>query len=253
MTAIAITRRVGAALEACTLTFLERQPIDVALAARQHEAYEAALRGRGLQLESLPALDDLADSVFIEDTAIVLDEIAIITRPGVAARRPEVAHTTQALAHHRRLAFIDAPGTLEGGDVIRLGKRLLVGVSGRTNQAGIDQLRNIVKPLGYAVDPFPVNGALHLKSACTRIDDDTVLAHPQWIDTSKLGAGRVLCVGGTEPIAANVVPAGDHIIVSATFPETRTVLEEAGYATVSVDVAELHKAEGGLTCLSLLV
>jgi dimethylargininase len=252
MPGIAITRRVGAALQACTLTFLERQPIDVPLAATQHEAYEIALRGLGLQVDSLAPIDDLPDSVFIEDTAIVLDELAIITRPGAVARRPEIAHTTQMLAHRCRLAFVDAPATIEGGDVIRLGKRLLVGVSGRTNEAGVHELRRIAKPLGYTVDPFPVRGALHLKSACTRIDDETLLAHAAWIEPTKLSVRRVLRVTGAEPLAANVVPVGDRILISAAFPETRFVLENAGYKTMSVDVSELHKAEGGLTCLSLL-
>lgn len=252
MPTTAITRQVGAALDACTLTFLERQPIDVPLAAVQHEAYEIALHGLGIRLESLPAIDHLPDSVFIEDTAIVLDEIAVITRPGVAARRPEVSHTTQALAHHRRLAFIDAPATIEGGDVLRLGKRLLVGRTARTNDAGIEQLRRIVEPLGYTVEPIPIENALHLKSVCTGIDEETVLANPEWIDITQLGVSRVLCVGGAEPQAANVLAIGDRIIVSAAFPKTQDVLEHAGYETIPIDVSELHKAEGALTCLSLV-
>jgi dimethylargininase len=248
----AITRKVGAALEFCTLTHLEREPIDVPLAAMQHEAYEIALRGLGLHVNSLPAIDFLPDSVFVEDTAIVLDEIAIITRPGVEVRRPEIPHTTAALAHYRRLVFIDAPATIEGGDVVKLGKRLLVGRSSRTNEAGVHQLRSIVEPLGYDVATFEVKGALHLKSVCTRIDDETILANPQWIDTQQLGVKQILCVNGAEPLAANVLAIGDRIIVSASFPATRVMLERAGYKTVPVDVSELHKAEGGLTCLSLV-
>jgi dimethylargininase len=252
MPTIALTRKVGAALDFCTLTHIERETIDVPLATMQHEAYEFALRGLGLQVVSLPAIDYLPDSVFIEDTAIVLDELAIITRPGITVRRAEVPFTTAALAHHRRLVFIDAPATLEGGDVLRLGRRILVGLSARTNEAGIQQLRNIVEPLGYTVVALSVNGALHLKSACTRIDDQTILANPQWIDTSLLAVPRVLCVSGAESLAANVLAIGERVIVSASYPGTRSVLEQAGCKTVPVDVSELHKAEGGLTCLSLI-
>ncbi|MGH7463381.1 MAG: dimethylarginine dimethylaminohydrolase family protein [Longimicrobiales bacterium] len=253
MAQLAITRQVGAGLENCELTHLEREPIDVGLAIMQHDAYEVALHGIGLQLESLPALDALPDSVFIEDTAIVLDEVAIITRPGVVSRRPETPHTTQVLAHYRRLVFIDAPGTIEGGDVLRVGRRLLVGITGRTNQAGVNQLRAIVEPLGYQVEALPVAGALHLKSACTRLTDDTILANPDWIDTSLLGVPRVLCVAGKEPLAANVLALDHRVIVSASFPGTRQLLDKAGFKTIPVDVSELHKAEGGLTCLSLIL
>ena len=253
MPSIAITRRVGASLQSCELTFQEREPIDVPLAAMQHEAYEVALHGLGLHVESLPPLDHLPDSVFIEDTALVLDEVAILTRPGVASRRPEIPHTTSALAHHRRLAFIDAPGTLEGGDILRLGKRLLVGLTSRTNENGVAQLRAIVEPLGYSVSLFAIGDALHLKSVCTRLDDQTMLANPKWIDVDKLGVQRVIEVKGDEPLGANVLALRDRIIVSAAFPGTRTVLEKAGYKTVPIDVSELHKAEGALTCLSLLL
>lgn len=253
MPQLAITRQVGAGLEGCVLTHIEREPIDVPLAIMQHDAFEVALHGIGLQLESLPPLDHLPDSVFIEDTAIVLDEVAIITRPGVASRRPELRHTTQALAHHRRLVFIDAPGTIEGGDVLRLGKRLLVGITRRTNEAGVNQLRSIVEPLGYKVDALPIEGALHLKSACTRIDDDTLLANPQWIDITTLGVSRVISVASAEPLAANVLALDQRVIVSASFPNTRKVLEAAGFKTIPIDVSELHKAEGGLTCLSLIL
>jgi dimethylargininase len=249
---LAITRGVPRSLVDCELTHLQRDSIDVRLAVHQHDTYEATLLDMGLVVERQPTLDALPDSVFVEDTALVLDDIAVITRMGVRSRRPESPHTTLILANYRRLAFINAPGTLEGGDIVVLGKRIFVGLSTRTNQQGVDQLRTILKPFGYTVDALAVHGALHLKSAVTAVAPDTVLANPEWVDASSMGAARLLTVPASEPWGANVLASNGELLVSATFPETRALLERQGFHTYSVNVSELHKAECGVTCMSLL-
>jgi dimethylargininase len=249
---MALTRAVPRSLVDCELTHLQRQPIDVRTAVRQHDSYEATLLDMGLVVERQPALDDLPDSVFVEDTALVLDEIAVITRMGVTSRRPESPHTTRILANYRRLAFINAPGTLEGGDIVVIGKRIFVGISTRTNQQGIDQLRTLLKPFGYTVESVAVRGALHLKSACTAVAPDTVIANPDWVEPAAFGVERVLTVPAAEPWGANVLASAGELLVSANFPATRDLLESAGFHTYSVNVSELHKAECGVTCMSIL-
>ena len=249
---MAVTRGVPRSLVDCELTHFQREPINVKLAGHQHDTYEATLLDMGFVVERQPPLDDLPDSVFVEDTALVLDDIAVITRMGVSSRRAESPHTTRILANYRRLAFINAPGTLEGGDIVVLGKRVFVGLSTRTNQQGVDQLRTILKPFGYTVDALAVHGALHLKSAVTAIAPDTVLANPEWVDGNALGAERLLTVPASEPWGANVLAGNGELLVSANYPETRDLLESAGFRTYTVNVSELHKAESGVTCMSLL-
>lgn len=253
MTAIAVTRQVSTRLDQCALTFLERAPIDVRLATRQHAGYEAVLRALGLTVEHQDELAEHPDAVFVEDTALVLDEVAIVTRPGEPTRRGETAHIAPVLARYRPLAIIEAPATLEGGDIVRLGKRLFVGLSSRSNQAGADQLRDIVEPFGYTVNAVQLGGALHLKSAVSALDRTTILANPEWVDTARFGASRVLAVAPDEPLAANVLAIDSVVIVSDAYPRTRELLERAGFVTREVTVTELHKAEAGVTCMSLIV
>jgi dimethylargininase len=250
---IAITRGVSPNLNRCELTHQARVPIDLTRAREQHAAYELMLRAAKVRVESQPPLEQHPDSVFVEDTAIVLDELAIITRPGVASRRGETDHIAPVLERYRPLVHINAPGTLEGGDVLRLGKRLLVGETLRTNKHGIEQLSAAVGPYGYTVEAIQVDHALHLKSACAALDEDTVLANPAWIDIGVLDVKRVLCVSPNEPAAANILKIEDTIVVSAAYPETTAMLKRAGYNTKSIVVSELHKAEAGLTCMSLLI
>jgi dimethylargininase len=249
---VAITRGVSARIGACELTHLVRQVIDVARARAQHRAYEEALEQLGCRVESLPALDDLPDSVFIEDVAVVLDEIAVVTRPGADSRRPETAAIAPALAAHRSMALIQAPGTLDGGDVLRLGKRLFVGLSGRSNLSGIGQLRDIAGPHGYTVTPVPVRGCLHLKSAVTEAAPGVILVNPEWVDPGVFGAAAIE-VDPSEPGAANGLLIGSQLVYPASFPKTRRRLENAGIGVVSVDVSELQKAEGAVTCCSLIL
>jgi dimethylargininase len=250
---IAITRGVGARIGACELTHLERQVIDVERARAQHRAYEETLAHLGCRVESLPALDDLPDSVFVEDVAVVLDEIAIVTRPGAESRRPEAAEIVPALAACRRLISIRPPGTLDGGDVLWLGRQLFVGESGRSNMAAIGQLRDVVRPYGYTVMPVPVRGCLHLKSAVTEAASGVVLLNPAWVDRAAFGAVSVIEVDPREPSAANGLLIGSRLVYPSSFPMTRRRLENAGIEIALVDVSELQKAEGAVTCCSLIL
>jgi dimethylargininase len=250
---IAITRGVSAAIAACELTHLERQPIDLDRARAQHRAYEAALGRAGCRVEPLPALDDLPDSVFVEDAAVVLDEIAIVTRPGAESRRPETTHIAPVLAGYRRVTFIREPGTLDGGDVLRLGRRIFVGVSGRSDEHGIEQLRAVAWPYGYTVTSVLVSGCLHLKSAVTEVAPGTILVNAAWVDPAVFGQPRVLEVDPGEPYAANGLLVGGRLIYPESFPRTRARLEAAGIVIEPVDVSELQKAEGAVTCCSLIL
>ncbi|QRP62544.1 dimethylargininase [Rhodanobacter sp. FDAARGOS 1247] len=249
---IAMTREVSPALGDCELSFVERAAIDVAQASAQHHAYQRALETLGCRVIALPAEVDLPDSVFVEDTAIVLDEVAVLTRPGAASRRDEVASIAAALAEWRPLLAIEAPGTIDGGDVLRLGRTLHVGESARSNAAGIAQLRELLAGHGYAVEAVPTHGCLHLKSAVTQLDDHTVLLQPAWVDRARFAGFRVIEVDPAEPHAANVVRIGDALLMPASFPRTRQRLLDAGFAVTAVDVSELQKAEGAVTCCSLI-
>jgi dimethylargininase len=203
-------------------------------------------------VESLPALDDLPDSVFVEDVAVVVDEIAVVTRPGAVSRRPETSHIAPVLAAHRRTSFMQSPGTLDGGDVLRLGRRIYVGRSGRSDELGIEQLRAVVWPYGYTVTAVPVGGCLHLKSAVAEIAPGVVLVNPAWVDAAVFEGVRALEIDPGEPYAANGLLVGERLIYPASFPRTRARLEAAGAKVELVDMSELQKAEGAVTCCSLV-
>ena len=218
MTRVAVTRGVSPAIVRCELVHQERHPIDVAAAERQHRRYEEALRALGCRVEALPADPDLADSVFVEDAAIVLDEVAVITRPGAASRRPETASIARALAPYRTLVSIEPPGTLDGGDVLRVGRTLYVGLSARSNQAAIDQLARVLAPYRYAVRGVAVHGCLHLKSAITAVGDDTVLLDPRRVEPGSFTGTRSIEIDPREPGAANALRVGDRVIYPAENP-----------------------------------
>lgn len=250
---VAITRKVSPAIVRCELTHLARAPIDVERAAAQHEAYERTLAALGCAVVSLSEEPELPDAVFLEDTAVVVDEVAVITRPGAASRRAETASVATALAAYRRLATIEAPATLDGGDVLRLGRRLFVGVSGRTNAAGIAQLRAALAPYGYTVEAVPVHGCLHLKSAVTQVAPDAVLVNPAWVDAAAFPGFTPIPVDPGEPFAANALLLGNAVVYPEAFPATAAALAGAGVALATVDVSELAKAEGAVTCCSLIL
>jgi dimethylargininase len=250
---LALVREVSPQLARCELTHLERTRIDAAHAARQQRAYTQALQALGCTLEWLPGLPEHPDGLFVEDTAVVLPEIAVITRPGASSRRGETPSVAEALARHRPVARITAPGSLDGGDVLHIGRTLHVGRSGRTNAAGIAQLLRLLAPHGYGVQAVAFTGCLHLKSACSFIPPDLLLVNPAWVDAEIFGALRRVAVDAREPYAANTLTIGGTTLVSAAYPETCRRLEAAGVSLHSIDVSELHKAEAALTCMSLLL
>ncbi len=252
MPRIAITRAINPALELCELTHLERRAIDIDLARMQHAAYEQALRDAGCEVLALEELSDFADSVFVEDTAVVLDNVAVLTRPGAASRQGEVEAMSAALAPFRERVTIQAPATLDGGDVLRLGRVLYVGASARSNIDGIEQLRRLVAPFGYRVETVPMVGCLHLKSAVTQVAHDLLLINPAWVDSERLPDYRILSVDPDEPFAANAVWVGEHVLYSASFPRTAGMLRNAGIDVRLVDMSETEKAEGGVTCCSVI-
>jgi dimethylargininase len=249
---IALTRAVSPSLADCALSFLERESIDVEQANRQHQAYEACLRNLGLEVISLPAEPELPDAVFVEDTAVVVDELAVITRPALDSRQREVSSVAAALARYRPLCHINGSATLEGGDVLRIDRRFYVGLSRRTNREGVAQLAVFLEPLGYEVCLVQIADCLHLKTACTYLGRNTLLANRTWVDTAQFPDLVVIEVPSSEPGAGNSLSIGDAVILPASFPETRYKLEAAGFRVHSVDVAELEKAEAGVTCCSLI-
>ncbi len=248
----ALTRQVSPSFADCELTFLDRQPIDVRKAIAQHRAYETCLASLGVSVISLPADPLYPDAVFVEDPAIVLDEVAVIARSGAESRRGETVSIAKALATFRNLFYIREPATLEGGDVIRAGKTLFVGLSRRTNREGIAQLAKLLEPFDYRVVPVEVHGCLHLKSGACWAGDDVILANRLWIDANKFHDFKVIDVAEGEPSAADVLPIGDRLLMPASFPRTLEILEDAGSHVLPIDVSELQKAEAGVTCMSLV-
>jgi dimethylargininase len=248
----AITRGVSASLATGELTFRDRVPIDIALAQRQHQEYELALTRLGVRIDHLPPEDALADAVFVEDVGMVLDEIAIVTSPGAASRRAETESMAHAMSRYRPVKRLSAPATLDGGDVVRVDRTLYVGLSSRTNEAGIDQLGALVSPLGYTVLSVEVAGALHLKTACTYAGRGVLLANSGWAATKVFRDLDVLEVDESEPWGGSVLAIGDTLVMAASFPRTRAKLESRGFTVAPVDLSELQKAEGGPTCLSIV-
>jgi dimethylargininase len=253
MPLLALTRAVSPSISRCELTHLQRTPIDLALATRQHEIYEETLAQLGCRVQRIAPEPELPDSVFVEDAAVVVDEIAVITRPGALLRRAETASVAQALAAHRPLGFVQAPGTLDGGDVLRLGRRVWVGVSTRTNAEGARQLRELLAPFGYQVETVEVYRCLHLKSAASGVADDAVLLDPSAVEASRFAGLRTISIEPGEPMAANVLRVGATLVAPAAAPRTCDRLLAAGLRVLAVEVSELAKAEAGLTCCSLLL
>ena len=248
----AITRAVSPAIVNCELTFVARQPINLSKARAQHRAYEQLLEKLGARIISLPAEPNLPDSMFVEDPATVLDELAVILPLGTESRRPEAVSLAQALSKFRKIAYVTPPGSLEGGDVLRIDRKLFVGLSTRTNAEGIRQLSALLAPHSYEVISVPVTGCLHLKSAVTYLGRNTLLANRAWFDVAPFAGYHWIDVAPEEPHAANALALGDTIIFPASFPLTRARLEGRGFSVTPLDISELQKAESGLTCSSLL-
>lgn len=249
---VAITRGLSPNIQRCELTHVERQPIDFERASAQHRAYEAMLASLGCEIHHLPGEPQLPDSVFVEDTAVVLDDLAIIMRPGVASRRGETAAVARALAAFRPLQSIEAPGTMDGGDVLCVDRTVFVGQSTRTNEAAIDQLRSLLEHHHYEVATVAVRHGLHLKSGVVPVAERTVLINRDWVDAIPFDGLRQINVDPSEPPAGNALLVGGRVLVASSFPATRRRLEQASIRTEVVDATELAKAEGGLTCCSLI-
>lgn len=248
----AITRNVSASLASCELTWLAREPIDIERARAEHHAYERCLADLGARVISLPALDELPDAVFVEDPAIVLDEVAVITTMGAASRRGERASLAAALAEFRPVLHMRDPAKLEGGDVMRVGQHLYVGLSARTDIDGVHQLGSLLAPFGYEVHAVELRNCLHLKSACCCIGENCIVINRDWVDTSQFANIGQIAVAQTEPGAANVLRVGDTLVMPNAYPQTAHVLRQEGYQVMELDMTELMKAESGVTCSSLL-
>jgi dimethylargininase len=252
----AYTRQLSARIIECELSYIAREPINVALARDQHAAYERTLLQCGLELQRLPALPDSPDGVFVEDLAVLLGDHALLARPASAARAAESASAAQVLGAEFELAPLQA-GTLDGGDVLRIAQRLYVGQSARTDAAGARSLAAWAGPLGYAVQLVPVHGCLHLKTAitCAGVDPGghtLLIANPDWVDVKLFGDCEVLPVAPEEPFAANTLRIGSQLLVAAGQARLSEALRHRGFKLIEVALSELQKAEGGLTCLSLI-
>ncbi len=250
---IAITRDVSSRFNECEITHIDRSPINVEVARAQHHEYVKALASLGCQVVELPSETDLPDSVFVEDTAFILTEVAVITRPGADSRKPETESIIRALSAHIPLVHVTEPGTVDGGDVLVLGKNIYIGISTRSNAEAVHQIQEMLKEYGYTVTAVEMHDCLHLKTAVTKVDDRTLLINPKWVDNSHFKGFEWIEVDPTEPFAANCLPVRGAIIYPTSFPKTQKRLEQKGHKLVTVNVAELAKAEGAVTCCSLII
>ncbi len=247
----ALLRAPSPAMEGGERTHLERAPIDMALAVRQHAAYAAALAEAGAEVTILPADDALADCAFVEDVALAFPELCVVLRPGAASRRPEVETVATALPGDRPVVRL-AAGTVDGGDVLAVGRRVFVGLSTRTDAEGLAALTDFLRPHGYSVEGVAVPGALHLKTAVTALDAETLAINPRWVDPAAFAGFRILAVAKDEPFGANTLTVGGRLFVQAATLRTAGRLADAGYTPIALDISEFAKAEAGLTCLSLI-
>jgi len=249
---IAITRPIAPSFAHGERTHIERLPIDLAAANREHEAYEVALRELGASIVHAPEATAQPDAVFVEDTAIVLDEVAVIARPGALSRRQETIEIAQLLSNYRPLLHLEAPATLDGGDVLRLGRVVYVGRSSRSNTAAVAQLQSLLKPWDYRVVPVNVTGCLHLKSAVTAVGDRRLLINRSWTDASAFDGYEMIDVADEEPFGANALLVRERVIYPSHLPLTAERLTNAGITLLQTPCIEIAKAEGAVTCCSLV-
>jgi dimethylargininase len=249
---VAITREVSPSIGECELTHLAREAIDIGRARAQHRQYEQCLSDLGCTIHQLPAEASMPDSVFVEDTAVVLEELTVIMHPGAETRRAETVSVAQVLKGYRQLHRIEPPGTMDGGDVLRVGKMLYIGLTSRSNAAAAEQLRSFVSAHGYRVKGVEVEGCLHLKSAVTQVGPTTLLVNRAWVDVRSFEGMELMDVAASEPMGANALLVGETVIYPQAHTETQRRLEDRGITVKTVDVSELAKAEGGVTCCSLI-
>jgi dimethylargininase len=246
----ALVRRPSPHLDQGIVTHIERQKVDVDLALQQWESYVAALESAGWETIEVPPADDCPDGVFVEDTMVVYRDLAVISAPGAQSRRGELAEAEPAIAAQGyRVARIEAPGTLDGGDVLKIGDHIYVGRSTRTNEEGIRQLAELLSPLGATVEAVPLTKVLHLKTAVTALPDGTVIGYPELVD-DPAAFDRFLAV--PEESGAHVVLLDEgRLLMAASAPESASLFESMGYNPVVVDISEFEKLEGCVTCLSV--
>jgi dimethylargininase len=250
---IAITRKVSPRFNECEITHIDRSPINVELACAQHHEYVKALASLGCRVIELPAETDLPDSVFVEDAAFILPEVAVITRPGADSRKPETETIIRALSPYLPLVHVTEPATIDGGDVLVLGKHIYIGISTRSNTASLHQIQGLLRNYGYQVTGVEMHDCLHLKTAITKVDEETLLINPKWVDTVHFKNFNWIEVEPSEPFAANCLPVSGSVIYPTVFPNTQKRLEQKGFIIFNVNVSELAKAEGAVTCCSLII
>jgi dimethylargininase len=246
----AIVRTVPGSYDRCVTT--QAAGIDVALARRQHAAYCSALEQAGVKLVVLEADDRLPDCCFVEDTVIVVDELAIITRPGAPSRREEVKAVEKAISEFKNIRRILPPGTIDGGDVLQIGMRIFIGLSARTTPDAVEQVHGMVSPLGYEVIPVPVHDTLHLKSAVTALNDSCLVMAAGYFDERLFADFRQLTLPMEETYAANCLCVNDTVIIPSGFPVAKAMIEAEGFSLKELDNSEFRKGDGALTCLSVL-
>ncbi len=251
MNGTVLVRAPSSRLAEGIVTHIKRSPVDLALARSQHVAYADALAAGGWLVQQAPVAEDCPDSVFIEDAVVVCADLAVLTRPGAPPRRAEVAGVAAVVQSlGLRTAQIQPPGTLDGGDVLQVGRTVYVGRGGRTNGAAIRQLRALLAPLGHSVVAVPLHGVLHLKSAVTALPDGTFLLLPELVPAGLFPAVRPVAEEG----GCHVVPlGGDQVLIAASAPRTAELLDDLGFTPVVVDISEFEKLEGCVTCLSVLL
>lgn len=250
---LAVTRDISPRFNECEITHIDRSPIDVLTAQAQHHEYVQALKELGCAVLELPAEPDLPDSVFVEDTAVIFPDTAIITNPGADSRKPETESIARALAPYRHLVYIEPPATVDGGDVLVLGRKIYVGMSTRSNGHAVDQMNRLLGRFGYQSYPVALHDCLHLKTAVTRVDDKTLLINRNWVDVENFEGYGLIDVDRSEPFAANCLPINGSIIFPTAFPKTAKKLTDRNYRIKPVMVDELAKAEGAVTCCSLIL
>ncbi len=246
-----ITHLPSPSLELCELTFLDQETIDIQKAQKEHENYCLMLEECGAKVIIHDENISLPDSVFVEDPIIVFDEIAVLTSMGVESRRKESKSMEKAFSKYREIKRINLPAKIEGGDVLKIGKRIFVGLGERTNEEGIDALRAIIAPYGYEVISVGVPGCLHLKTGCTALDDKTILINPSWVNSSAFEGYTQINIPTEEPFGANILKINEIICMNKAFPKTIELVESLGYTVKATDITEFVKAEAGLTCMSV--
>ena len=249
---IALTHEISPEINKCELSFINRTPIDFTLAVAQHEKYCKMLREEGLTVIEMSMNSEYPDSTFVEDTAVVVDELAVMANMGAESRRGEATGVESELKKYRDIFHIRHPATLDGGDVLRVGRNIYVGITPRTNNLGAESLASALRPLGYNISPVTVKDCLHFKSACTAIDNQTLLVNPDWIDLEDFKGFKIININKSEPWAANTLLINNTVFIHAGFMKTAELLQESGFSVKTIDISELLKAESGLTCSSII-